>query len=162
MKIKIAASLGTAAAMMAVCAACDSASSDAATTTPKPAPTVTVTATTTAEPSPSANESVIKPESLIDFRNDLTDQGLSCDHWSVTVKNFSGSCDDLLILTWADRDKKNQDKLFQASLGYSWQVLQDQKRADIALLVGSNWSVRLSTQDAKTMQSRVGGTILHG
>lgn len=56
--------------------------------------------------------------------------------WSVTARNFSGSCDDLLILTWADPDNSKADKLFQASLALEWQVLQDPRRTDIAILVG--------------------------
>lgn len=162
MQIKLSTSLGVAAATLLACAGCSAPAADTAATTPKPAPTATVTATATVEASPTANAGMISPGSLRDLRDSLTAQGLRCNHWSITIKNFSGSCDDLLILTWTDPENAKRDKLFQASLALEWQVLRDRKRSDIAILVGQDWSIRLSTQDAKTMQGRVGGVVLHG
>lgn len=126
----------------------------------QPAPTVTATATATVT-SPSANAGVLQADSLTDLRDVLTGQGLACDDWSVTVKGFSGTCSDMAILTWADPDG-SKDDLYQETLAFEWKVLQDRKRDDIAILLGTNCSVRLSLDDARTMQERVGGVILHG
>lgn len=139
---------------------------------PTPTPTVTVTstatatatttATATAAPEVSSNDEVT-PKSLTDLRDQLSAKGLTCDDWSVTVKNAAGSCDELILLGYDD-DSSKGSKLFQLSLSAGWGAVREQNREDeIAFLVGRNWFARVALADAETLRDDLGsgGVILH-
>jgi hypothetical protein len=135
-------------------------------TTPAPAPTVTITATTTVTPTPEETEEPEPASDKVDSLNDLykrlQSHGLTCDEYEVIAKNLSSSCDDGQQLLWYNAGGKKKTRFFHASMYYAWGVIQDQKRDDIAILVGENWFLRIGLTDAKTLHNdyHMGSTIL--
>lgn len=134
------------------------------------APTLTVTATQTATATVTATQTASAPASALEFvpasLDDLfsraVEEGLLCDQWDVITSSSdmaSAKCSDLILVHWsADTDGGRRWHKSTVNLGLT--AITSQQRADVSLLVGRNWSMRLATEDAYAFQKRMGGTVL--